>query len=138
MPDEMIQSGRSAARLALVLLCVFASPVMAAQERQTTPEANARREALRQAAARRAAGQTETIAPAPLTMPNVLWLERSEAMVRLRRQLHRVAKIEGSEGIVIAQVPQPDAQVSPDSNVVITLGVPKLSLSAFRRQSANG
>ena len=45
-------------------------------------------------------------------------------------QLHRVAKIEGSEGIVIAQVPQPDAQVSPDSNVVITLGVPKLSLSA--------
>lgn len=112
----MIQFGRSGARLALVLLCVLA----AALEAQTS----------KSAAQQSAAPQFVPGASASLPMPNVLWLERNDALALVRRQLHRLARIDGEAGIVIAQDPRPDAKVSGDVTIVLTLGLPKLSISA--------
>ncbi|HUP61924.1 MAG TPA: PASTA domain-containing protein [Thermoanaerobaculia bacterium] len=63
-------------------------------------------------------------------MPNVLWLERNDALALLRQRLDRSVKVDGEAGIVVAQDPPPDADVSSDPGVVIVLGVPALSLAA--------
>lgn len=128
MRDEMIQSGRTGARLALVLLCVFAASAMTAQKQLSAKE-RARLEAARRAAELKAA-QTTTIAPVRPKMPNVLWLEGNAAQALLERQVHRSARVAGKEGIVIAQIPAPDAVVPLEGVVAIQLGVPKLSITA--------
>jgi beta-lactam-binding protein with PASTA domain len=127
MPGEMIQSGRSGARLALVLLCVFAASAMTAQNK-LSPQERARLDAARRAAELKAA-QTTTIAPLRPRMPNLLWLEGNEVQALLRKQLHRLARVAGKEGVVIAQMPAPDADVPLEGVIAIQLGLPKLSIT---------
>jgi beta-lactam-binding protein with PASTA domain len=128
MLDEMTQSGRSGARLALVLLCVFAASAMTAQNK-LSPQERTRLDAARRAAELKAA-QTTTIAPVRPKMPNLLWLEGNQAQMLLRRQLQRPARVVGKEGIVIAQTPAPDAVVPLEGVIGIALGLPKLSITA--------
>src|SRR5258706_16257364 len=130
MPGEMIQSGRSAARLALVLLCVFGTRVMTAQSPQLSAKERARLEAARKAAQQNAGSQTTTIAPVRLKMPNVLWLDGNVAQALLRTQLHRLARVAGKEGVVIAQMPAPDADLPVEGIIAVALGLPKLSITA--------
>lgn len=103
---------------------------MTAQQPRTPPKGGAAREAATGLAGRLAVSQTTTVAPARLKMPNVLWLERNEAQGLLERRLHRLARVAGNEGVVVAQDPPPDADVPLEGVVVIVLGVPKLSLTA--------
>jgi len=110
----MIQLRGSGARFALVLLCVFAARATAAQQPQPAPEKGTNK-------------LTGFVGPSQAKkMPNVLWLDSQEATSIIRRQLDRGVKIGGRGRIVLNQDPLPDAPVSADGPIVLTVGVPKL------------
>ena len=73
---------------------------------------------------------TETVAPAVLKMPDVRLLRPDSAATQLRRDLHHLPEFTGDGPIVVAQDPPPGADVGPDTKILLTLGVPQLSVTA--------
>jgi beta-lactam-binding protein with PASTA domain len=120
MPDEMIQSRGSGARLALLLVCTLMTAAATAQVRK------------RPITDVLASPQGNVLTEAVPRMPNVLWLERGAAEVVIRQRLHRVAKIGGNGRLVLAQDPVPDTPMAADTPIVLTVGTPRLVFSASK------
>jgi hypothetical protein len=117
MPDEMIQSRGSCARLALAVACTLVAGAATAQLRKRP---------ITDVVAR---PQNNVLTEAVPRMPNVLWLERQQALATIQKQLQHPARFMGDGPLVIAQLPQPNAFVTQEDPIVLTLGVPKLVLT---------
>jgi PKD domain/PASTA domain len=73
---------------------------------------------------------TATLEPQVLKMPDLRWMTPREAAMVLRERLHLVPEFFDEGPIVIGQDPAPGEVVDPNATVAVTLGVPKLTLTA--------